>query len=128
MTAAQLTTRGTLMSKFKIKHGLQASALGQGAVSVSGTDVDLSLGTYFSKTISGATTLTFSNPPLSGFGQAFQIEITGDGSAITWPTSIDWDRATTPPVTASGKVDVFNFLTVDNGTSYVGKKTIEGAS
>jgi hypothetical protein len=25
-------------------------------------------------------------------------------------------------------VDVFNFLTVDNGTSYIGKKTIEGAS
>ncbi len=128
MTVAQLTTRGIKMSTFKIKNGLVASALGQGKVSVSGTDIDLSQGAYFSKTLSGATTFTISNPPASGFGQAFQVEITGDGSAITWPSSVKWDTGATPETTVSAKVDIFVFITVDNGTTYLGKRIVEGAS
>ena len=50
--------------------------------------LDLSTGTTFSFTPSGATTVSFTNAPASGKAIGFTVEINGDGSAITWPTSV----------------------------------------
>lgn len=116
------------MSIFKTKNGLVTPAFGQNPVTVSASDVDLSAGMYFAKTMSGAITFTFSNPPPSGHAQSFLLEITGDGNAITWPASVAWENGTAPSNPGSSEVDVFVFLTADNGTTYIGKKTIEGAA
>jgi hypothetical protein len=89
-------------------------------VAMGANDVDLSSGNVFTKTISGATTLTFSNPPASGKAGAFTLILTNGGSAtITFPTSVDWAAATAPTLTAAG-VDVLTFTTIDGGTIWYG--------
>jgi hypothetical protein len=89
-------------------------------VAMGANDVDLSAGNVFTKTISGATTLTFSNPPVSGKAGAFTLILTNGGSAtITFPTSVDWAAATAPTLTAAG-VDVLTFTTIDGGTIWYG--------
>jgi hypothetical protein len=85
--------------------------------------LDLSTGTYFSFTPSGATTVSFTNPPASGLALGFALEVVGDGSAITWPASIKWHEATTPTATATK--EVYAFITTDGGTTYYGRKAVE---
>lgn len=109
---------------FRVKNGLLAGRyLGSnGAVTTgSGTaSLDLSTGNTFSFTPSGATTVSFTNAPASGTAVGFTVEINGDGSAITWPSSIKWPSGTAPVATASK--ELYAFVTTDGGTSYVGKK------
>ncbi len=81
--------------------------------------LDLSTGTYFSFTPSGATTVSFTNAPASGKAVGFAVEINGDGSAITWPTSVKWPSGVAPTATASK--EVYAFVTTDGGTTYYGK-------
>ena len=86
--------------------------------------LDLSTGTTFSFTPSGATTVSFTNPPATGTAIGFSVEIIGDGSAITWPTSVKWHLATAPTATATK--ELYTFVTTDGGTTYYGKKAAEG--
>ena len=85
--------------------------------------LDLSTGHTFSFTPSGATTVSFTNPPASGLAVGFAVEIIGDGSAITWPSSVKWHLATAPTATATK--EVYTFITTDGGTTYYGKKAGE---
>jgi len=114
------------MEAFKIKNGILAQRYLQTSVAMAANDVDLSTGTYFTKTISGATTFTFSNPPASGLALGFALEVVGDGSAITWPASVKWHEATAPTATASK--ELYTFVTTDGGTTYYGKKAAEGVA
>ena len=82
--------------------------------------LDLSTGTYFSFTSSGATTVSFTNAPASGKAVGFAVEINGDGSAITWPSSVKWPSGVAPTATASK--EVYAFVTTDGGTTYYGKQ------
>ena len=89
-------------------------------VAMAANDADLSLGNVQTKTISGITTLTFSNPPATGSSGAFTLILTNGGSsAVTWPTSVVWPAATAPTLTASG-VDLLVFTTIDAGTKWYG--------
>ena len=93
-------------------------------VAVSGTAVDCSTGSYFTKTITGATTFTFTNVP-SGVAYAFTFEVTLNGSnAITWPASVKWPADTAPAIT-DGKTQVFVFLTDDGGTRWRGSSLVD---
>ena len=93
-------------------------------VAVSGTAVDCSTGRYFTKTITGATTFTFTNVP-SGVAYAFTFEVTLNGSnAITWPGSVKWPADTAPTIT-DGKTQVFVFLTDDGGTRWRGSSLVD---
>ena len=111
---------------FKVKNGISATRYLLSTVAMAANDVNLSLGNHFTKTISGATTLTFSNPPASGLACSFTVEINGDGSAITWPASVKWHEATAP--TALASKEVYVFITTDGGTTYYGKKAAEGVA
>ncbi len=62
---------------FKIKNGLSAKRYLQSSTAVAASDVDMSSGSYFTKTLSANTTFTFSNPPASGTAGSFALEITG---------------------------------------------------
>ena len=108
---------------FKVKNGILAQRYLQSAVAMGANDVDLPPGTSFSKTIPGATTITFSNPPASGLAIGFAVEINGDGSAITWPASVKWHEATAPTATATK--EIYTFITTDGGTTYYGRKAGE---
>lgn len=69
------------------------------------------------------TTLTLQNSPASASGTgSFILILTADGSArtINWPASFKWAGGIAPTLTSTnGKIDVFAFLTPDNGTSWL---------
>ena len=91
---------------------------------VSGTAVDCATGSYFTKTISGATTFTFTNVP-TGVAYAFTFEVTLNGSnPITWPASVKWPADAAPAIT-DGKTQVFVFLTDDGGTRWRGSSLVD---
>ena len=87
-------------------------------------DVDCSAGNYFTKTITGATTFTFSNAPAS-VAYSFTMEITLNGSnAITWPASVKWPADTAPTIT-DAKTQLFMFITDDGGTRWRGSSLVD---
>jgi len=82
--------------------------------------IDLATGNLFTKTISGATTLTVSNVPTTGTAASFILELTNAGSAaITWFSGVKWAGGTAPTLTASG-VDVLGFYTHNGGATWRG--------
>ena len=87
-------------------------------------DVDCSAGNYFTKTITGATTFTFSNAPAS-VAYSFTMEVTLNGSnAITWPAAVKWNADTAPTLT-DGKTQLFMFITDDGGTRWRGSSLVD---
>ena len=87
-------------------------------------DVDCSAGNYFTKTITGATTFTFSNVPAST-AYIMTIEVTLNGSnAITWPAAVKWP-ADTPPTLTDGKTQLFTFVTDDGGTRWRANSSVD---
>ena len=87
-------------------------------------DVDCSAGNYFTKTITGATTFTFSNVP-TGVVYSFTMEVTLNGSnAITWPGTVKWNADTAPTLT-DGKTQLFMFVTNNGGTRWRGSALVD---
>ena len=85
----------------------------------SATAVNLENGNVFSKTISGTTTLTFTNPS-SAAATSFSLILTNGGSAtLNFPSAVDWSAATAPTLTQSG-IDILTFTTIDGGTIWYG--------
>jgi hypothetical protein len=95
--------------------GIREARIAMGA-----SDISLTAGNYFTKTISGATTLTVSNVPSSGTAGSFILDLTNGGSAtITWWSGVKWAGGTAPTLTSSGR-DVLGFFTHDGGTTWTG--------
>ena len=93
-------------------------------VPMAANDVDCSLGNYFTKTVTGATTFTFSNAP-AGVAFGFTMEVTLNGSnALTWPTAVKWNADTAPTLT-DGKTQLFMFITDDGGTRWRGSALVD---
>ena len=89
-------------------------------VAMGANNIDLSLGNYFTYTLSGAQTLTVSNVASSGSVSAFVLEVTNGGSAaLTFFSGVTWAAATAPTLTAAG-VDTLAFFTSDGGTTWRG--------
>lgn len=89
-------------------------------VTMAANNIDLGSGTYFTKTISGATTLTVSNVPTAGNVGSFILDLTNGGSAtITWWSGMKWALGSAPTLTSSGR-DVLGFFTHDGGTTWNG--------
>ena len=86
--------------------------------------VDCSVGNYFTKTITGATTFTFTNAP-SSVVYSFTMEVTCNGSnAITWPAAVKWPADTAPTLT-DAKTQLFTFITDDGGTRWRGSSQVD---
>jgi len=89
-------------------------------VAIAASAIDLTLGNYFTKTISGTTTFTISNTASSGTVNSFILDLTNGGSAtVNWWTGVKWAGGTAPTLTASGR-DVLGFFTEDGGTTWNG--------
>jgi len=73
----------------------------------------------FSLTMSGNTTFTFSGAD-SGWAQGFILQLTGNGSTVTWPSSVDWAGGTAPDAPASGASNLYVFYTRDGGSNWIG--------
>ena len=87
-------------------------------VTVAALDIDCSAGNYFTKTIAGNSTFTFSNVPASR-AFAFTLELTHTSGLTTWPASVKWPGDTAPTL-ATGKTHLFTFVTDDGGTRWRG--------
>jgi len=101
------------------------SAESANVTSMGANSVDCRLGNYFTKTISGATTFTFDNPPSSGVAFGFVMEVTLNGSnAITWPGTVKWPADAAPAIT-DGKTQMFVFITDNGGTRWRGSSLVD---
>lgn len=89
-------------------------------VTLAANNIDLALGNFFSKTISGATTLTVSNVPTTGTAASFILDLTNGGRAtITWWSGVKWANGSAPTLTADGR-DVLGFFSYDAGATWTG--------
>jgi len=87
---------------------------------ISASNINLALGNYFTKTISGTTTFTVSNVPSAGNTHSFILDLTNGGSAtVNWWSNTKWAGGAAPTLTASGR-DVLAFFTHDAGTTWNG--------
>jgi len=80
------------------------------------TDLDLSTGGFFTKTITAPTTLTLSNVPAAGLGCRFLLDIINGGAfPTTFWSGLKWAGGTPPTLTVSGR-DSLEFY-IHSGTS-----------
>jgi len=87
---------------------------------IAASEIDLSAGNYFTKTISTTTTFTVSNTATTGSVSAFVLDLTNGGAAtVNWWSGVKWAAATAPTLTASGR-DLLAFFTHDGGTTWNG--------
>jgi hypothetical protein len=86
--------------------------------SVAAVDIDCSAGNYFTKTIDGTATFTFSNAP-SSVAYAFTFELNVTSGSVTWPASVVWPNNSAPTLTA-GYTHLLMFVTDDAGTKFRG--------
>jgi hypothetical protein len=118
-------------SRTQIDTLLTDAAIGEDYDALSGTSptADPDNGGAFSLTMSGNTTFTFGAPALgSGVSTGFIIELTGNGSTVTWPSSVEWAGGTAPDAPASGETDIYVFWTRDGGTTWYGVQSIDAAA
>ena len=73
----------------------------------------------FSLTMSGNTTFTFSGGA-SGMSSGFILQLTGNGSTVTWPSNVRWAGGTAPDAPASGEENLYVFWSRDGGSYWVG--------
>lgn len=97
----------------------QTGSVRNGIVSVVALDIDCSLGNYFSKTVSGNSTFTFSSPPTSR-AYSFTLRIGLISGAITWPGSVRWPGNTAPQLVL-GNHHLFRFETDSAGATWRGR-------
>jgi hypothetical protein len=88
---------------------------------------DVDSGGMFSLTMSGNTTFTFSGAS-SGYSQGFILQLTGNGSTVTYPASVDWAGGTAPDAPANGETDILVFFTRDGGTNWYGALALDAAA
>ena len=120
--ADHVQSTGTTVGVSTVTTSLDVDGAYTSSVSaVAALDIDLSASNYFTKTIAGDSTFTFSNPPASGTVGSFTLEVNYTSGNITWPGSVYWNGAgqTAPTITA-GKVQLYMFVTRDGGTTYRG--------
>jgi hypothetical protein len=81
----------------------------------------------FSLTMTGNTTFTFGGVT-SGRSVGFILQLTGNGSTVTWPSSVKWAGGTAPDAPASGETDILVFHTRDGGTNWYGVLASDAAA
>ena len=84
-------------------------------------------GDSFSVTLNQNTTFVFQGAT-SGYTVSFLLEVTGNGSTITWPSAVKWAGGTAPDAPASGETNIYAFYSRDGGTTWYGAQAIDAAA
>lgn len=121
-TGVQTLTNKTLTSPISTGEIYKNGSVCGNITAVAALDINCSIGNYFTKTINGASTFTFSNAPAAR-AYAFTLELTHTSGAVTWPASVQWPGGSAPSLTA-GKTHIFVFVTDDGGTRWRGVANI----
>ena len=105
------------------------SALHEDWDQLSGTtpSVDPNTGSAWSLTMTGNTTFTFGTTT-TNYSVGLVIQLTGNGSTVTWPSSVDWAGGTAPDAPANGETDLLVFWTRDGGTNWIGMLAVDAAA
>lgn len=108
------TTAGTFNTPYLV--GTQ-----EAKVALSASEIDAASGSVFTKTITGATTLTIINPALTGKVRSFILELTNAGINMNWTgiSGLKWAGGSAPALTVSG-LDILGFYSHDGGTTWRG--------
>jgi hypothetical protein len=129
LTASTISLNGNTTfntSTFAINPTFKAyrEAVGANTVSTASTVIDVSTFNVFNLSMTLNTTVSFTNPPASGTAYSFMLyckQDAGGSKTITWPASVKWPNSSVPTMsTGANKIDVFNFFTLDGGTTYLG--------
>lgn len=86
---------------------------------VGALNIDLSLGTFFAKTITGASTITVSNVAAAGVVNNFVLELINPGTNVTFGFAPKWQGGIAPTLTTTGR-DVLFFYSHDGGSIWTG--------
>lgn len=117
--SGELNIQDNLLTRPYIKDYAESHVASTG---VSGTKtLDITTGNVFDLTLSGATTLAFSNPAASGRACSMTVIIRMPSTlyAVTYPSSVKWDGDKVPELKA-GKVAILTFVTVNGGSRWYG--------
>ena len=96
------------------------TAIRETKVAMAANNINLTTGNLFTKTITGATTLTISGALPNGNANSFILELTNGGTGIiTWWSGMKWAGGTAPTLTTAG-VDILGFYSHDGGTTWRG--------
>ena len=118
LTDTQTLTNKTLSSAVHTGTIDQTGSARSNIVAMGASAIDCSAGNYFTKTISGNTTLTITNVP-SSRAYAFTLELTHTSGTVTWPASVKW-AGDTAPTLSTGKTHLFTLVTDDSGSRWRG--------
>lgn len=100
--------------------GNMTGSIREAKAPINAANIDLNAANFFTRTITGAITLTVSNVPTTGTTASFILDLTNGGAGtITWWSGMKWAGGTAPTLTASGR-DVLGFFTHDGGTTWTG--------
>lgn len=118
--AAKLDVNGTINGQLKVTPDTRAvSAISSGALTL-----NLANGSVFSVSMTAnITSITIQNVPSGTNAVSFTLILTATGTARTviWPGNVKWADGVVPTLTTTNnKIDVITFLSVDNGTSWLG--------
>ena len=115
---------GTFTGDVEFDGDIAADGVYTGAVTAVGAlAIDCSSSNYFTKTINGNSTFTFTNVPSTrAFG--FTLELTHTSGTVTWPASVKFPADTAPTLT-TGKTHIFVFVTDDGGTRFRGAALVD---
>jgi hypothetical protein len=87
---------------------------------MSANNIDVTTGSFFTKTVAANTTFTVSNVPAAGSVPSIVLELTNGGAfTMTWWSGMKWPGGAAPTLTTSG-TDVLGFYTTDGGTTWRG--------
>jgi hypothetical protein len=95
-----------------ITGSVKGSATDLGA----GTAIDCRVNNWFTRTVAGNVTLTFTNAPATG-NYSFALRVNYTSGIITLPTSVRWRNGISPTFIAS-RVYILVFVTDDGGTTW----------
>ena len=112
----------TETNSFLKGDGSWSSIYDEDVVTLTTSNIDLSLGRTFTKTLSGDTTFTISNPPANKktvftLGISGASEYGGTEYTVTWPNSIIWNGGAEPIL---GTYDILSFITLNGGINWYG--------
>lgn len=104
------TFTGTMINNASVRSEINAIS--------SGMTIDCSLGNYFTKTLNGDATLSFTNVPAAGVAYSCTLRVEHTSGVLSWPASVYFPSNNSQPSMTTGKVHMFVFITEDGGTKW----------